>query len=107
MEYRTYGSTQHSKPLIVVHKDRERRRSSVYVSFAREYARPTLFGVCRNSFLFYVYLMMYLMFLICGAMVFSVLETPTDKGLRIRLNSAIHSFRVANPSVTGLYTVVY
>lgn len=92
--YRDYGSTTR----VVIS---EERVPLVVRTVEREYVRPTLFGVCRTNFLFGVYLVTYVTFLVSGAAVFSVLETPEDHGLRMRLNAAIRNFRVANPTVSG------
>lgn len=76
-------------------------RTPLVATLRREYSRPTLFGVCRTDFFFGIYLFSYVMFLVCGAAVFSLLETPEDHKLRTRLNAAIVEFRVANPTVSG------
>lgn len=101
MDYRNYGSTQYSKPTKVL-KTKHTERSPLYATYSTEYSRPTLFGVCRTSFLFGVYLLMYLTFLLTGAAVFSLLEAPEEQALRTRLNVAIRNFRTANPTVAGL-----
>lgn len=92
--YRDYGST--SKVVLA-----EERMPLVVGTIQREYVRPTLFGVCRTNFLFGIYLVTYVMFLGSGAAVFSLLETPGDHALRVKLNTAIRNFRVANPTVSG------
>lgn len=92
--YRDYGST--SKVDLT-----DERVPLVIRTLEREYVRSTLFGMCRTNFLFGVYLVTYVMFLGTGAAVFSILETPADHALRVRLNTAIRNFRVANPTVSG------
>lgn len=92
--YRDYGST--SKVVLT-----DERMPLVIGTLEREYVRSTLFGMCRTNFLFGVYLVTYVMFLASGAAVFSVLETPEDQSLRMRLNTVIRNFRVENPTVSG------
>lgn len=92
--YRDYGATSN------VLRD---ERVPLIGTIQREYTRPTLFGMCKTNFLFGVYLVTYVMFLGSGAAVFSVLETPEDHSLRMKLNTAIRNFRVANPTVSGQY----
>lgn len=90
--YRDYGSTR-----VVT----DERVPLIVGTYEREYTRPTLFGICRTNFLFGIYLVTYVMFLGSGAAVFSLLETPEDQALRVKLNAAIRNFRVANPTVSG------
>lgn len=100
--YRNYGSgtTTTTSTVLITTRDDE-RLPLIVRTIERVYSRPTLFGMCRTNFLFGVYLVTYLMFLGSGAAVFSLLETPEDHALRVRLNTAIRNFRVANPTVSG------
>lgn len=93
--YRDYGATASCKVLM------DEGAPLLVRTIEREYRRATLFGMCRTNFLFGVYLVTYVMFLVSGAAVFSLLETPEDQALRVRLNTAIRNFRVANPTVSG------
>lgn len=101
MEYPNYGSTQTFKPKKVLKCKDSCERLPLYATYTREYKRPTLFGVCRTSCLFVGFLVMYIMFLMGGAAIFSILEAPQEMALRSRLNSVIRNFRTANPTVSG------
>lgn len=101
MEYPNYGSTQHSRTAIKVLKCKHPERLPLCATRTREYQGPTLLGICRTNFLFGAFLLTYLMFLLSGAAIFSMLEAPEEQALRTKLNSAIRKFRTAYPGVTG------
>lgn len=89
MEYKNYGSFDRSqavlpKPII-----------------SRNYEGNKLLGMCRTSFLFSIYLVIYVMFLFSGAAVFSVLETPLERMAKARLTETIQNFKHNYPNVPG------
>jgi hypothetical protein len=95
MEYKTYGTC--SEITVLVESE---QIPVVHRRISRHYQTPKLMGMCRTSFLFSIYLIIYVMFLFSGAAVFSVLETPSERAVQARLHGALHKFQHDHPSVS-------
>lgn len=97
MEYKYYGSTSRCN------NNSDSEKIPLCVSYEREYRRATIFGMCKTSFLFFVYFVLYVTFLASGAAIFSALEAPGEEVIKFRLENAIAKFRVNYPGVQGQF----
>lgn len=96
MEFRNYGTC--FEPVL----GKGEKIPLIPQRISRQYEGTKLMGMCKTSFFFSIYLIIYVMFLFSGAAVFSVLETPPERAARARLDGAVQKFRSDNPNVTGL-----
>lgn len=65
-------------------------------------APEAVFGVCRGSpVLFSMYLIMYVSYLLFGALVFSTVEAPGEIQLRHRMHELRNAFLTQYPCVQG------
>ncbi|XP_018329053.1 potassium channel subfamily K member 6 [Agrilus planipennis] len=55
---------------------------------------------CKNSVYLFGFIMFYLIFLTGGATLFSFLEAPIEKAIRLNLNTKIQDFLTSNPGVS-------
>ncbi|EEZ97944.1 potassium channel subfamily K member 6 isoform X1 [Tribolium castaneum] len=94
MEFRNYGTYES------VLRGKEEHVPLLPRKISRQYKGTRLMGMCRTSFFFSIYLIIYVMFLFSGAAVFSVLETPPERAARARLDGVVLKFRSENPTVT-------
>ncbi|CAH1173494.1 unnamed protein product [Phaedon cochleariae] len=60
--------------------------------------RPVL-GNFKSSHLLSLYMFLYLLYLCSGAALFSFMEAPEERAVKVRVDTAIQKFLVANPSV--------
>nr|CAI5837971.1 unnamed protein product [Callosobruchus analis] len=61
---------------------------------------PRLLGLTSSSYLFYLYVFLYLVFLCGGAALFSWFERPEEQALRHRLDTAYQRFLIRHPNVS-------
>lgn len=73
----------------------------------RVYEGPKLLGLCKTSFLFSVFLFVYVMFLCSGAAIFSLLEAPEEQSIRMKVDAAFQKFFTLYPNVSGNTNVAY
>lgn len=103
-QYKNYGTYPNNVTVLYNNIDTERlplvhRRIST--SITRHYEGTKLLGMCKTSFLFSIYLIVYITFLLTGAIVFSLLETPAERALKTNLDGAIQKFLIDHPTVSG------
>lgn len=60
-----------------------------------------VFGLRRSSLLLILYLLFYLVYLITGGLVFTVLEAPEEEEVKKSIIDAKKAFLASNPSVKG------
>lgn len=58
-----------------------------------------IFGFYKTSIYFFVYVILYLVFLICGALVFGFYEKPAEVALKMKVESVVQTFLRTYPSV--------
>ncbi|CAH0553386.1 unnamed protein product [Brassicogethes aeneus] len=90
MERKNYGTL----------KNVDDERIPIYPTYTKKYEGPRFLGVCRTEFLFSVFLFTYLLYLFCGAAIFSILEGPGEQAMKAKLDSVINKFLVDHPNVT-------
>lgn len=64
-----------------------------------------IFGFSKTTVYFSFFVLIYLLFLTCGAMTFGYLEKPTETALRVELESSKQSFLRKFPGVTSRFLV--
>lgn len=69
----------------------------------KEYKGNKLLGITTSSYYFSVYLFLYVLFLCSGAALFSFLEGPEERALKVRITETIQKFLVDHPTVTGQF----
>lgn len=76
-------------------------RMPLYPKIRKEYQGNRLLGMTSSSYFFTLFVLLYLIFLCSGAALFSFIEAPEEKALKVRVKETIQQFLVANPTVTG------
>lgn len=91
MDYKRYGSISASNEELI----------PLYAKPIKVYKGNTILGMKTTSYLFCIYLLLYVIFICSGAAIFSFFETPEENALRVRVTEAIENFLTAHPTVTG------
>lgn len=73
----------------------------LYPKAKKEYKGNTLLGMTTSTYFLCIYSLLYAMFLCCGAALFSFLEAPEERNLKMGVTKAIHNFLISHPTVTG------